>query len=690
MAGHAALPSPQEVWAAAGEASDAVQSDPSMDDEMHAALFGKHDGRPGRHSSGLRRPQPLPGCEQGREGVPGPVAEGPWAVLTAAPASGKNRTPSRRPQRQSDAAGGASRETDDLASPGEERTAGVATPVRGRWRASSEEAYTPPPTHAPATPETRTKGARERSPMRTASARAARRRRLRPRGAPASPRGGAARLDANASAAARAFPAFVRELEEVWQDVGVDEAHTSRVLAEVWGKVEEVLSSAFDAEAAYADGIHEQLEAQVKQIAHLAETLQLAAWRPRGGDTLLDSAADAEEQRRRLEAVRDDRVAMVELLRGMHDELAEPVPAKDGGVKVTGAAPFPLSSDPPQLWHDLGAARVHDCVEAVNAAARDRLRTLRDSVAAEHDAVSAFWAKLTVQEAERARFKHRFQDLQPSGAARDAAKSVTETALRRWLDAPDADATPVAALCGLGGWEALAGFVRETRAGLESEWRTRLRLQIDETAELLRALWAEYHDLTKDAAFAPNAVQQRRANPYDMTEGGLALVEGEVLDMEKRIETVKTIVAVLRKRDEILRQKTEMEAAAADTQRLTDRSRNMAQVLLHEEKLRKTIKTQLPKLEAQLHGFCRDYRSRHGHPFVYCGAPLEHQLRAAADQDQQQQQQQQQPKAATRGRNKSPGPSKPTTRYPSTTRKQPAPAARAKTPRGGRHGPNAP
>eukprot|EP00668_Euglena_longa_P031754 GGOE01041005.1.p1 GENE.GGOE01041005.1~~GGOE01041005.1.p1 ORF type:complete len:534 (-),score=150.83 GGOE01041005.1:335-1936(-) len=198
--------------------------------------------------------------------------------------------------------------------------------------------------------------------------------------------------------------------------------------------------------------------------------------------------------------------------------------------------------------------------------------------------VRELWAKLKISPHESARFQAEVSRIQP--------------------DTGDADLDEERR-------EAIISLLRSQLAALQAEQERLLAELVRETSDMLRALWREYESRTGE--------NMALELPTKGCESSVAVLEGLVLAMEDRLQQLEEVARVWEKRQTLLAEEVEMLRAQKDPERLLSKRSNMAQVLLREEKLRNTVKRELPRLEAKLRQCCAAWQERHGTPFMMEG-----------------------------------------------------------------------
>jgi len=89
--------------------------------------------------------------------------------------------------------------------------------------------------------------------------------------------------------------------------------------------------------------------------------------------------------------------------------------------------------------------------------------------------------------------------------------------------------------------------------------------------------------------------------------------------LEERAKQARPILALIERREQIERQRIEFEQITSDSSRLTDRKKRDPGFLLKEEKFRRTIEKEHPKLIAGLKQLLEEWETRHGECFEYDG-----------------------------------------------------------------------
>ncbi|KAJ4456679.1 putative Microtubule-associated protein; MAP65/ASE1-type [Paratrimastix pyriformis] len=96
--------------------------------------------------------------------------------------------------------------------------------------------------------------------------------------------------------------------------------------------------------------------------------------------------------------------------------------------------------------------------------------------------------------------------------------------------------------------------------------------------------------------------------------------------LEGRLAQLRPILALVGQREELIMQKVEFEKATSDPSRLCSKAPRDPGRLLREEKFRKAIKRELPKLNTGLQAAIQEWETSTGQHFLYCGQRYIHLL----------------------------------------------------------------
>eukprot|EP01059_Diplonema_ambulator_P036600 TRINITY_DN9177_c0_g2_i1.p1 TRINITY_DN9177_c0_g2~~TRINITY_DN9177_c0_g2_i1.p1 ORF type:complete len:536 (+),score=107.98 TRINITY_DN9177_c0_g2_i1:43-1608(+) len=423
---------------------------------------------------------------------------------------------------------------------------------------------------------------------------------------------------ADLQAALHSFNACEERLEDLWAETGADAGHRSKVLSRLWKELSALLDATVEGEERVADDLRGKLmglEVKCRQLEAALHCKPLETTPSKGDLTSRIHAAQAHLSY--LQQEHAERIKIFKILQLLNDDLN----GKPSNLPI----PTDLS-----LVADVSLDQIDRCIDTINAVSRDREAVLNNMLILENQKLDSLWDKLMVSTRERndfSRFLNSLTDGHPS--TNNVIKAVTLDSLKGLtsMDLAKLKQGELAGmLCGCTDLQEALGLTQQQVKKAEEQYQRQLAVQVVETKELLLDLYKQYDNVRKVSR--PSAPKI----PDDPTERNLALIEGDVLVMEKKLETVKTALSALSRRDELLKEKVAMEEAAKDKDRLTDRSRNMAQILLQEERTRKALKKELPKLEKTLKTFCESYRKENnGCPFVYNDSPLEDQLSTVPD-----------------------------------------------------------
>uniref|UniRef100_A0A7S4FZG1 Uncharacterized protein n=1 Tax=Eutreptiella gymnastica TaxID=73025 RepID=A0A7S4FZG1_9EUGL len=165
--------------------------------------------------------------------------------------------------------------------------------------------------------------------------------------------------------------------------------------------------------------------------------------------------------------------------------------------------------------------------------------------------------------------------------------------------------------------EALEAKVKELEAqldNLKTEKQLRLSDKVSEVTARLRGLWKGYEDLTGHKLDVPLS--------EDISEAVYSDLTAKAADAEARIEAVSEATALLQRRNELLLEEAALIEALNDPGRLVSKQRGIAQQLLKEEKMRRALRVEMPKINAKLRRFATEWAEKHGEAFIYRGDVL--------------------------------------------------------------------
>lgn len=139
---------------------------------------------------------------------------------------------------------------------------------------------------------------------------------------------------------------------------------------------------------------------------------------------------------------------------------------------------------------------------------------------------------------------------------------------------------------------------------------------VDEARNTIMQLWEE-----------TNATLDQRRSFEGMNVRDENLFNDELLDKHNeyiqllmtRLESMKPIIRVIERREEILRERMEYEELQKDSERLKQRGSAMARQLMEEEKMARRIKRELPKLTKHLEEKLAEWKESHGEDFLFNG-----------------------------------------------------------------------
>eukprot|EP01064_Diplonema_japonicum_P002407 TRINITY_DN11519_c1_g1_i1.p1 TRINITY_DN11519_c1_g1~~TRINITY_DN11519_c1_g1_i1.p1 ORF type:complete len:577 (+),score=113.16 TRINITY_DN11519_c1_g1_i1:63-1793(+) len=436
-------------------------------------------------------------------------------------------------------------------------------------------------------------------------------------------------------------------LEEIWNEMGTEAPRRTETLSTLWSNMSSLLSSTVKEEEKKLSVLRETVDETLRACRELEAALKWPELIEASQGSLSVQLSSAKQHLSSLSTAHEARLAAFSLLHDLNEDLG----GKQGNLPI----PSQVS-----LIADVSLDNLEECVNVMNLVSQDREATLNNLLILENERLDVLWDKLMIPTKDRNAFSTFLNGLtHPDREVSDSGiKTVTVDRLMDWVDQHKGKEVEkgvlAAAFCGCADLQEALTLTQQQVEKAKLQYETQLSLQVTETKELLMDLWEQYFTLTKDNTYSRDVILRERPIPNDATESNLTLIEGEVLGMEQKLESVKSVLTALTRRDELLKEKEAMELASKDKDRLTDRSRNMAQVLLQEERTRKALKKELPKIEKFLKSYCDTYsRDNKGLPFIYKGLPLVDQLgsndvghHSPSRRDRQQQQQQPEQRAS--------------------------------------------
>lgn len=137
---------------------------------------------------------------------------------------------------------------------------------------------------------------------------------------------------------------------------------------------------------------------------------------------------------------------------------------------------------------------------------------------------------------------------------------------------------------------------------------------VQESKNSIAALWEETNTPTEQrAAFGP---YHEKGQPTDEL---LDQLDDYVGVLQVRLEQMRPILRIIERREEILKERMEIEQLQKNPDRLKQRGAALTKALMREEKMAKRIKFELPKLTVTLDSKLREWKKEHGEDFQYRG-----------------------------------------------------------------------
>ena len=118
----------------------------------------------------------------------------------------------------------------------------------------------------------------------------------------------------------------------------------------------------------------------------------------------------------------------------------------------------------------------------------------------------------------------------------------------------------------------------------------------------------------------------------DYNDDTLRAHQDEINKLQLKLKEYKPIIVLIERREMIKREREELDASAQDKSRLL--SKNSSVNLLREEKVRRMVSKEMPKIDEKLKSTLKAWESMYGQPFLYHG---EHYLHVIEDDAQAEQ-----------------------------------------------------
>jgi len=135
--------------------------------------------------------------------------------------------------------------------------------------------------------------------------------------------------------------------------------------------------------------------------------------------------------------------------------------------------------------------------------------------------------------------------------------------------------------------------------------RQNMHIFVDAARKTLQNLWDElFYSEEQMAEFTPafTGISSRisHLNSDIFTDASLASHEYEVKRLESLVNARQTVLSLVKKHMELVAEKQHLEESSKDPSRLTQRGAQAAGRLLQEEKVRKKLSKELPKVRLDI------------------------------------------------------------------------------------------
>jgi len=137
-----------------------------------------------------------------------------------------------------------------------------------------------------------------------------------------------------------------------------------------------------------------------------------------------------------------------------------------------------------------------------------------------------------------------------------------------------------------------------------------------EARDTIKALWDETN-ATDEQRLSFKAGQISDKDLF--TDSLLSQHEDYIASLNARLNLMRPILKIIEKREDILKERYEIEQLQKDPDRLQQRGAALTKQLMKEEKMTRRIKKDLPKYTDALTKKLRDWESENGDPFIFNG-----------------------------------------------------------------------
>lgn len=158
--------------------------------------------------------------------------------------------------------------------------------------------------------------------------------------------------------------------------------------------------------------------------------------------------------------------------------------------------------------------------------------------------------------------------------------------------------------------------LRQYREELLKEKENRIPEFIDDAKLRLRALWNELHIIPPSRESFP-FIYSEVANHRTLTA-----LQAEIERLDSMKENIEPMLNLCNQRDAIIKESNRLNLLSNRSDRLTSRKSEMATSLIAEEKSRKQVSVDLPRINRQLEPMLIDFQDTYGEQFLWDGEVL--------------------------------------------------------------------
>eukprot|EP01117_Protostelium_nocturnum_P012891 TRINITY_DN476_c1_g1_i1.p1 TRINITY_DN476_c1_g1~~TRINITY_DN476_c1_g1_i1.p1 ORF type:complete len:703 (+),score=314.31 TRINITY_DN476_c1_g1_i1:89-2110(+) len=438
----------------------------------------------------------------------------------------------------------------------------------------------------------------------------------------------------------------VSKLSEIWNEMGIDQENRNSLLKRLAEDVAFVYNESLKRESEHRDDLKMKIISSVdsaKKISlQLGQTFNLS--KDFEKSSLLVQMDMISTLRDEVEQVYEDRIIAVEQfhqqLNGLWEDLGFSIAEKDPEGK------FSVDSN-----EDLTLSHIQSCERLVKSASKEKQERWEETEEISTE-IRRVWKEMNEEKGE---INNSTDSLISSSRIPLDLETLNSLRVRRdeWNRKKNEReeeiskiALKIATL-----WEQLSiseeersaffqthhGLGKEVVKACESELirmeelrRKSMEGLIMESRAKVEVLWDEMQYGEEDRTHYSNVLFCD-----EFTEENLDRLELEIKLLEEKAEKMRPILSLIQKREDLLKEKEEFLAISSDPARLLSKKRDPGR-LLREEKMRKVIEKELPKMEKKLKESLLEWSNENQTDFLWNGTPYITKLLDAPESSEKQ------------------------------------------------------